>query len=230
MAKPSYRRTVGNPVIAAIDIGSLALGSYALNHLFNKTKLPPHLEGGGHFQFLTNLSLIFSLVVFGLGALAHLSKSVPLYNLKNSLHPIALVLETIVTSVYWPLRLFFIQHLVKDPNREFIPVFIDLCLHLMPVTALLIDYFVFMPRWTITTRNALSSIFVLTSLYWLLLKKLIDFENGGEYPYAFLNVKDDHTRAVIFAIVGSLGFVFFLIIKKLFDLVVGLESEHVKEE
>ncbi|OVF10548.1 hypothetical protein A9F13_02g03773 [Clavispora lusitaniae] len=223
------RRTVGNPLSASIYIGAFALGCYPLNYLVNNVILPPHLAGGGHWQFLTNLSLLFSLMVFAVGFVGHLSKSAALYNLKNSLHPIALVLECVVTSVYWPLRIFLLHHLVKDPSREMIPLSIDLCLHLVPVVALMVDYIFFMPRWTITPSNAFCACIVLTSLYWFFLKSVIDFENGGEYPYMFLNVETDLVRALIFAAVGLVGFVSFLFFRTVYDVIVHPEIEAVEE-
>lgn len=230
MAKPAHKRTVGNPIIAVIDVASLILGGNALHYLFTKVKLPAHLAAAGQFQFLTNLSLLISLIIFALGAVAHLTRSVPLYNFKNTIHPIGMVLEAVVTTVYWPLRLFFLGHLIKDPKRELVPIPIDLCLHLLPAASLLIDYLVFMPRWTLPAGGALSAVVALTSIYWAWLKFLIDFENGGEYPYEFLNGDDETKRAIIFTIVALTGFVFFLIIKKAYDVLVGAEEDVEKQD
>lgn len=218
-------RTPGHPVITAISSISLALGTWALCYLLLYIDLPPHLAGGGHWQFLTNLSLVFTLVVFLLGVVAHITKSAALFNLKNALHPIALALESVVTLVYWPLKLFFLHLLVKDPTRKMIPLAVDMCLHLLPVVSLLVDYIYFMPKWTITNWTALAACLVLTTLYWFLLKTLVDFENGGEYPYTFLNVDDEITRIAIFQVVGLVGFSSFLFFKKVYDLIVHPEED-----
>lgn len=218
-------RTPGNPVITIVYAVSFGLGAWALQYLVNQVDLPPHLEGGGHWQFLTNLSLAFTLLVFFIGFVSHVTKSPTLFVLKNNLHPIALVLECVVTTVYWPLKLFFLHLLVKDPTRKMIPLFVDLCLHLFPVLSLLVDYFFFMPKWTISNQSALVACVVLTSLYWFLLKMLVDFENGGEYPYTFLNVEGDITRIAIFQVVGLVGFAFFLFFRSLYDIAVHPEVE-----
>lgn len=227
-------RTVGNPYIAVINAAALGLSMYAFNFVFGKVTLPPQLEGGGHWQFLTNLSLLFSVVIFLLGLFAHVLKSSALFNLKNTLHPIALVLELVVASVYWPLRLVFLELLTKRPKEYLVPMRVDICLHLVPVLVLMVDYLVFMPRWTIRTTTAGGFVVLLASLYWALLKHLIDFENGGEYPYMFLNVETEQKRAVIFGMVALVGFTFFVIIKKIHDLIaepaLGAEEAAKKKE
>lgn len=223
-------REVGNSTVIGIYGAALALGAFAISHTFSHIELPPHLIGAGHWQFLTNLSLAFSLVVFAIGLASHLAKSPTLFNLKNSLHPIAFVLESVVTLTYWPLRIFLIKLLVKDPTRKMVPIFVDMCLHLFPVLALSVDYFFFMPRWTITSENAFASCFILTLLYWFYLKQVIDFENGGEYPYMFLNTDTEAQRILIFGMIGLVGFAMFLFSKKVYDIIVHPEIEQVELE
>lgn len=219
-------RTPGNPWISTVYAISLVSGTWALHYLVTTVVLPPHLAGGGQWQFLTNLSLVFTLLVNLIGFVSHATKSAALFNLKNTLHPIALVLECVVTSVYWPLKIFFLHLLVKDPTKSGIPLFVDMCLHLVPVVSLLVDYFFFMPKWTISNRTAFTACLVLTSLYWLWLKQMVDFENGGEYPYAFLNAGNEIVTGAIFQVVGLIGYASFLFIKRLYDITVhpGVEQ------
>lgn len=225
-------RKVGDKRILAIDLVSLAIGAYGLVKVFAQV-LPPHLEVAGHWQFLTNLLLAYSMVVFGVGALAHVTRSESLYSVKNFLHPVALALETIVTAVYWPLRLFFLHLLVKDPSKFSLPLPADLLVHLMPVTSLLVDYLLFMPRWTIGVPFAFSFCAVLTIGYWFWLKLLIDFASGGQYPYVFLNVDSEQARVVIFGIVGMTAFVQFLVMRQVYDWIVAvpdLQAEVIEAE
>lgn len=221
-------RTPGNPWIIAVYVVSLISGTWALNYLTTTVVLPPHLAGGGQWQFLTNLSLVFTLIVNFIGLVSHATRSAALFNLKNSLHPVALVLESVVTSVYWPLKLFFLHLLVKDPKAKSIPLFVDICLHLLPVLSLLLDYFLFMPKWTISNKTALTTCVVLTTLYWFWLKKMVDFENGGEYPYAFLNLGNEIATGFVFQIVGLVGYASFLFIKRLYDITVHPEIERAE--
>ncbi|KAF8001072.1 hypothetical protein HF325_004861 [Metschnikowia pulcherrima] len=226
-------RTVGNPWVVALNSAVVATGVYAMYYISNYVQLPPHLEGAGHWQFLTNLSLLLSQVVFLLGAAAHLFRSQSLFFLKNNIHPIALALECIVTGIYWPLRLMFLHILVKDPKAKLLPLFVDFCLHLFPVIGLAIDYFFFMPKWTILPKFSFGACVGLSGLYWWWLKSIIDFENGGEYPYMFLNVPDELTRIVIFGVVAIFAFALFMTLRYLHTVlvsseVVNLESKKVQ--
>lgn len=213
------RRVVGNRAILLINGVSFVLAYLGMHRNIFVAELPPHLEKGGHWQFLTNLSLVYSLVVFGVGFLAHLFHSSLLFNIKNNLHPVGLALESIVTVVYWPLRLFFLHLLIKDPAEFNIPIPVDLAIHLLPFVSLLVDYLVFMPRWTIKNSTALGLVVVLATGYYYLLENLIDVEAGARYPYAFLEGSDEK-RLVVFAIITAVSYVQFVLLKTLYPLVV----------
>ncbi|EGW31899.1 uncharacterized protein SPAPADRAFT_60992 [Spathaspora passalidarum NRRL Y-27907] len=219
------RREVGNPVIAFIDGISLAIGFYGIYTNIMTVELPEYLAGAGHWQFLTNLSLVYSLVVFGLGFVAHITHNNILFGIKNNIHPIGLALETIVAVIYWPLRLFFMNLLTSAPENFCISLSTDLAIHLMPVVSLLIDYLVFMPKWTIKTSSALGLLVFLTSVYWCLLKSLIDIEKGAKYPYAFLDVESEVERAAIFGVVTLVAFLQFLFLRKVYDFIVKTTEE-----
>lgn len=218
-------RTAGNAASGLINAAALGFGSYGLYYTIKYIELPPYLATAGRWQFLTNLSLVISLVVFALGAVAHAVKSTQLFQIKNALHPVALVLELVVTLVYWPLRIVFIRLLVSDPSRKFIPMFVDICLHLVPGVALVIDFFCFMPRLTVNNRDSFGVCMLLTFMYWAWLKRLIDVEGGGQYPYNFLNVDAELTRVIIFVIVGVTGYGAFLLLRRLYDVLVEAEAE-----
>lgn len=73
----------------------------------SQIQLPPSLASAGHRQFLTNISAAVTLVnslsnVFDFVVQSAVSR---LWARHFTL-PIALVLESVVASVYWPLRLF----------------------------------------------------------------------------------------------------------------------------
>ncbi|RLV90802.1 hypothetical protein JA1_004291 [Spathaspora sp. JA1] len=214
------RRVVGNPVITIIDGISLGIGFYGIYTNIMTVELPEYFADAGHWQFLTNLSLVYSLFVFAIGFIAHVFHSEVLFNVKNNLHPIALALETIVAIIYWPLRLFFLNLLTSDPSSFKIGWLTDLSIHLMPVVSLLVDYLVFMPKWTIKTSSALGLVIFLTSMYWYLLKTLIDIEKGAKYPYAFLEVDTEFERGVIFGIVATIAFSQFIFLRNVYDFLV----------
>lgn len=212
-------RSVGNFTAAAIQLVGFVLSSYGLHYCFTQVELPSHLAQAGQLQFLTNLSLLISLVVLALGFISHVTGSQRLYVIKNNVHPVALALESVVTSVYWPLRLFLLALLVKDPTRKMIPMSVDLCVHLVPFVVLVVDYLAYLPKWAIDASSAFGVCAVLTAAYWAWLKYLIDFENGAEYPYNFLNGDSEVTRILIFGVVGLVGFSLFLGCRALYGMV-----------
>lgn len=211
-----------------IDLVSLLIGFYGIYTNIVTVELPDHLSDGGHWQFLTNLSLVYSMIVFAIGFLAHFFHNQLLYDIKNLIHPVGIALESIVAIVYWPLRIWFLHLLVKDSKIR-IPLVTDLAIHLMPIVSLLIDYLVFMPKWTITNTTAFFIISQLTVGYWFLLKYLIDHENGGSYPYVFLNVDSDQKRLFVFFIISIIAFGQFLLFKKLYQVVVTATEEFERE-
>lgn len=210
-------RIVGNKRALAVSTASLAIGVYGLARNVTST-LPEPLAKGGHWQFLTNLSLVYLLVVFVVGVAAHATGSQRLFDIKNTLHPIGMALEFVVAVVYWPLRLFFMHLLASDPLKFNLPLLTDLCIHLMPVVSLMIDYLVYMPPWLLLNLTALALMAGLTMGYWSLLKYLI--EEDGYYPYAFLNVDTEAQRMVMFVAVGLVAFGSFLAMKMLYGVVV----------
>ena len=221
-------REVGNRLILLIDILSLGIGIYGLLGVV-KNELPPYLASGGHWQFLTNISLVISLLVFFLGIAAHATKNEKAFTLKNKVHQVATSLEFVVTLVYWPLRLFLLHLLIKDPSKKIISLPVDLAVHLIPLTSLLVDYLVFMPKWTIKREIAFLISMCLSVLYYVYLNILIDFENGGSYPYAFLEVESEVLRFVIVLAVGSIGFLSTVIVDNLYELVIGKPRENLHE-
>lgn len=177
--------------------------------------LPPHLQGAGPWQFLTNLSLLISNIIFALGVIAHVTRSPVLFQWKNRLNPFGLIMEMIVFLVYWPLRLFFLHLLVKNVDDFRATLFIDLSIHFMPVVLLLVDFVWFLPKCTITNKQALMICMVATGCYWVWLHKIVDLENGAEFPYNFLNVSTV-VRAGIFAMVGMTAFLNFVVIQTVY--------------
>jgi hypothetical protein len=188
--------------------------------------LPHHLEHAGPFQFLTNLSLIVTVVslVFNIVAALPLPRFFDFFKttLTSYATLTALVLEFIVSSIYWSLKLFFLHLIVNTdeiPPDKFIPLWLDFTVHLAPFIVLSIDSF-FLKR---DTPKRLYAVIVaimatLTVGYWLLLEHLVSNAKLvyplSEYPYPFLNV-DHGMRAVIFAGVIALALVVVYVVEQL---------------
>lgn len=222
------RRTVGNSAVIILDIVSLAIGFYGIYNV-SLLELPDHLKGAGKWQFLTNISLMYSLVIFTMGLISHLIKSERLFRIKNLIHTFGFVAELVVFTVYWPLRLFFVHRLVKDGQVR-IDLWTDFSIHVMPTVSLALDFFLFMPNFSIRTELAFLGCISMTSLYWFWLNSIVDFENGGRFPYEFLNGESSAVRACVFWGIGISAFLQFLLMRYLYDKLiakrVSLESKN----
>lgn len=204
-------RAVGNIGAATVLFVGFTLSFHGLYYCISTVQLPPELSKAGQFQFFTNISLVASLFTYALALVSHVTKSHRLFRWKNNVQAIALSLETVVTSLYWPLRLLFAALLAKDPEEKLMPTSIDLCVHLVPFVTLLVDYLAFLPRWEVkpSTGVLVSALFAVGYRVWLQL--LLDLENGAEYPYNFLNGDSEITRSLVFAVVGIWGYSLFII-------------------
>lgn len=201
-------------------IFNLSLSFSGIYGLYRCTSiiLPPKLMQAGHKQFLTNISL-FICIIQEITTFISCSW----YKGKNEkakflaeeiLLPISLVLESVVTSVYWPLRIFF-THLIfqKNPNyahksrNEYLPLHIDMCLHLFPFIGMLVNFYYFKKDKFVIKNNTvvLSVCYVFGLAYILWLKFLIP--EGGKYPYPFLDIGEPYKTLIMLA-VTNIGFAF----------------------
>ncbi|GMG38918.1 unnamed protein product [Ambrosiozyma monospora] len=183
-------------------------GSDGLNEISN-LKLSPELQQGGHGQFLTNISLGITLIYFMYNIAYHHFELAKLKKLKDVLNALAITLESVVFTVYWPLRLFFI-HLIL-PGKDMIPIKLDLKIHFLPFVSLMLDFMFFsVGPWEVTYTEGFTYIVGCTVAYWFWLEYLL--EGAPTYPYPFLNVETP-IRAAIFAGVAVFAFLFFAFIK-----------------
>lgn len=126
--------------------------------------------------------------------------------------PLALVLESVVATVYWPLRIFAIHLILQGVKAKSpIPLSVDVSIHLLPILYLLSDYYIsgasqrfkipLAPAWAIVASIGLA--------YKFYLGFLIDPSQGQKYPYPFLDVSEPY-KSVIFVIVTSFGWLFYV--------------------
>lgn len=206
---------------------NLALSFTGVYGLYQCTSiiLPPKLIQAGHKQFLTNISLFICIV-------QEISTFISCNYFKNQnekvrfaaeevLLPIALVLESVVTTVYWPLKLFF-AHLIyqKNPNyankkrEEYLPLHIDMFLHLFPLIGMLINFFYYKKGKFVIKKNTivLSVCYAFGFAYIFWLKLLIPAD--GKYPYPFLDIPEPYKTLVMLA-VTNIGFGFLKLLQYL---------------
>lgn len=197
--------------------------------------LPPTLKKAGHKQFFTNISLVVTMINNVANIVNYLiQKSVGIDKKRKekpfianfselvSRHltlPLALVLETVVPLVYWPLRLFFASMILTvdtdAPDRPLIPLSIDLAIHFFPFLFLITDHYYSGSGLKFRLSNT-TVWFVVVAIafgYYKFLKALIDPNAGQAYPYPFLNVPEPY-QTMIFIITGSVAWWFYTVYQK----------------
>lgn len=214
-----------------LNVASLLVCS---NGLYKCTRLtlPASLKDAGHKQFLTNISVVATLIsnVFNIfNWFVQRSKcsnqekpccfaSTLNYISRHLALPIALTLETIVPLVYWPLRLFaqnlIMQEVPQDaPNP--IPVSTDVSIHLFPFIFLFSDHYLSGSgsKFRISNIRAWCIVATLGIAYFQYLGMLIDPTQGQAYPYPFLDVEEP-MKSAIFVVVSTVAWFFFIIYQK----------------
>ncbi|KAI5966963.1 uncharacterized protein KGF55_000372 [Candida pseudojiufengensis] len=140
------------------------------------TKLPPHLVKSGHFQFLTNCSLLTTLIYLFFATFGFQPNW--LYNLSSNL-------EFNVIFSYWTMALVFPKMVAEgEVDRD---LFMDLQVHAFPYLYLIIDS---QPSLSIMKSWVLTCLYVF--IYWVYFesecgKHVPDGVSG--YPYPFLKGK-----------------------------------------
>ncbi|AAS53407.1 AFR036Cp [Eremothecium gossypii ATCC 10895] len=202
-----------------INSASLVLTSWGVSNAVKLT-LPPNLQLAGQKQFLTILGASLTIVtnVIGIGysllggdgGLRYVSREVFL--------PAALVLESVVALVYWPLRVFFVNmiyHGLPEGASPEITVPVDLCIHLVPVAGLLLDYFLVqqgpfqmgrLPFWLLVTAMGVG--------YNRWLGHIIHADLDQSYPYPFLDVAEPY-RTLIFGVITTIAWGFYVLYQTL---------------
>ncbi|RCK64689.1 hypothetical protein Cantr_00190 [Candida viswanathii] len=136
------------------------------------TKLPPHIVKSGHFQFITNCSLLTTVLYLVLRTFFHAPRW--LYNL-------ACNLEFNVVVSYWTMAIFF-SSMVAEPDVDR-DLFLDMQVHLFPYLYLISDAQETVSR-DVSWGMTVGYVFV----YWMYIewqcgKHLGDGVSGFPYPF-----------------------------------------------
>ncbi|SCU96749.1 LAME_0F17304g1_1 [Lachancea meyersii CBS 8951] len=204
---------------AIIHLASFCTSSWG-EYRAVKVVLPAGLRDAGHRQFLTNIAVMATIVTNALTLLSYFRRENRfLVRVSRQFAlPLALVLETVVALVYWPLRLFFlplIMHNVRDGSRVPLPLSVDCAIHLLPVLYLAMDYLVLEPApFQMSKKTAWLVVTLLGIGYNQYLTVLVDRDAGAVYPYPFLEVQEPY-KTVIFGAVTSIAWIWFVIYKRL---------------
>ena len=157
------------------------------------TKLPPHLVKSGQFQFITNCSLLITVVYLSLLLLRY--QSICIYNLASNL-------EFNVIVSYWTMALLFPQMVAEDDvDRD---LFMDLQVHAFPYLYLIIDSS--QQNISLAASTVITASFIVG--YWLYIetecgKHVGDGVSG--YPYPFMKGKSQRERFFYVSIFGVIA-------------------------
>lgn len=200
----------------ALNLAALAVVGHGL-YRCAQISLPGNLAAAGHRQFLTNISAAVTLVNAASNVYDYAAQR-PGSRLwaRHCTLPLALVLESVVASVYWPLRLFAMHLIVQQPpapGRSPIPLSVDLSIHLAPVLLLLADHYLAGcgARFRAPPAVAWGVVLVLGFAYKRWLEWLV--VPPAKYPYPFLDVPEPR-RTVIFGAVTSVSMLFYALYQR----------------
>lgn len=215
-------------------LGALAILSYTF--LLSSDETYPFnqifLNYGGRVNFLTLWGLVLSIVAFITHVLVDLFPNFPyLIDLKKILNVAAFSIESLVTTLYWPLVLFS-PALMASPelNLELPPIARDLAFHLYPLLLLWIDYLFFDDRFTNINRTVIrlsngtqiksSVLILLVTVAYVARIEFTHFKNNVPLPYPFLQLVSLSSRALIYFGAASLSYFHLLMSEKLYNSIV----------
>ncbi|KAA1113275.1 hypothetical protein PGT21_027073 [Puccinia graminis f. sp. tritici] len=185
---------------------------------------------GGRTHFLTMWGLFFATVTFVLNIMmAIFRKNSRLRDLRKLTLAIGLPLESVITTLYWPIIILNPNMMMLSELELVIPLSVDLALHLYPAVLLWIDYLVFSDRFadsssrkiTLTKDIHLSILqltLLLTLAYVSRIELLCYFNSDIPLPYPFLNDVDFPVRVAIYSAAAGLCYMYSSIAESLHGL------------
>lgn len=182
-------------------------------------ELPVQLAKAGQKQFLTNLAVGGTIINNLLNITSYATESGGMTLVARHLTlPIALVLETIVSLVYWPLRLFFIQWIIQgaQPGGPApIPLSVDISVHFLPTLFLFADHYLSGSglKFKLSNRLAWAVVTAIGFGYYSFLGSIIDKADGQAYPYPFLDVAQPK-RSIVFVVVTTIAWLVYVLYQK----------------
>ncbi|KAJ7632508.1 FAR-17a/AIG1-like protein [Roridomyces roridus] len=185
-------------------ISTMTYGYNALHHLTIDSFIAS--QYGGHLQFLTIQGLAVSWLTMVAALLANLFPSIKAFrSVKRSLFIVAMPVEVMVSSIYWPLLLFWphliLQAMPGESAMFRIPLRIDFCLHAMPAISLLADFMLFEKKYR-RSGLALAPVMALVATVGYSTWAEHCATKNGTFPYPFLTVNPFEIRLRIYTAVG----------------------------
>ncbi|RCK57284.1 hypothetical protein Cantr_06308 [Candida viswanathii] len=161
-----------------ISILSLVYFIYGLTKCVTQP-LPPHLIQGGHFQFLTNVLLVLTILYVLQTIVTPTSRHL------RTQHNVVASLEFTVTVTYWTLFLLVPSWLnpADEWGRDWV---LDVAIHLWPFVYLV----VFDNQDRIPPKRAWGLTGAVIVVYWCYLERVVSVNAGDgvtRFAYPFLN-------------------------------------------
>ncbi|KAK8925264.1 hypothetical protein H634G_05851 [Metarhizium anisopliae BRIP 53293] len=193
--------------------GVAALGK-AFQFLFS-WDTPLAKSHGWYFQFLTIIGLTLSLAVFALAAVADVTGSTALFDLKNLISIVATPLEVLVSTLYWGICAIDTS-LIVPPGFE-LSTWVNIGFHLAPAVLLTLDLILFSPPWTISSYSMMSVSTVFAFSYWYWVE--ICFSKNRWYPYPMFELLTTGQRVLLFTFSAGLVTAFSSLLSWLYGVV-----------
>ncbi|KAG1756523.1 FAR-17a/AIG1-like protein [Suillus paluster] len=220
------------PRPAALFLHGAAVGVMAYGFLSLK-KLPMdawiRTQKGGHFQFLTIQGLASAWLTMALSLGCDILPSfTALRTAKRASLMISLPLAFVISAVYWSLLLLFPSLILQRPllgsepssslavpELIWIPLKIDLSLHLAPLVALLADFTFFEKKYTRKQVQIGAPLVVLVCGTWYTCWVEYCASYNNTFPYPFLTENPFNIRIGIYTFVSFLAWGCFCLINAL---------------
>ncbi|RGP62379.1 integral membrane [Fusarium longipes] len=179
----------------------LGIASFNYNFQFLREWDTPIAKAyGWHFQFLTILGLSASLLAFVAGAVADLTLSRTLFQIKNYIAVLAAPVEVTISILYWGIK--FIDPGLLMPTEFYIHIVPDIGFHLAPAVFLTLDLLLFSPPWTIPVYGIMALSTAFTFAYWTWVE--LCYSHNGWYPYPLFELLSTSQRIAFFTLAAAL--------------------------
>ncbi|KAJ6783602.1 hypothetical protein PWT90_05278 [Aphanocladium album] len=156
---------------------------------------------GWHLQFFTIIALTLSTITFVIAAVADVTRSTALFNVKNALSVVSTPINVVVTTLYFGISA--VDPALLVPPEFKIPFAVDLGFHFVPCLVLTFDHLVLSPPWTIRTHEmmGISTAFAFAYWYWVELC----YSKNGWYVYPIFALLNTSQRVILFIVAGALA-------------------------
>lgn len=177
---------------------------------------------------LTILTLTVAYIQFFVALLSDFTRSKPLKALKRALLLIAAPCETLVSTLYWPIRFYDASLLAPPELIALFPLTADMSMHAIPTVLCLIEMFVFSEA--IETSNVRAGLvyaaYATGYFFWTERNARLN----GWFAYPMFDIMSREQRVATFVGATSVAFVVFLVLKRVYASIHGRPMRTMKRK